>query len=1309
MEDCILVGTFWYDASSQSKDNLTLPNLLFFPPDITGYGSTIINSGIGKSGSIVLDQENIPPCCPIRDKKPSQVASEAFVSWGDQFFKYLNTPTMKKTALPFLFILACLLPCGGFLHAQGGGCSNIIFTVENFQDCSFRVQMDNSSECYTQLSLLLDPGSFSGWTANTQSGWTGTQVSPTEILLTYTGGFFPLGVSVPIEFSIPPGSSPLLYISWNYDCPLGKGCFAEFQLPTCVVVPNNACVQGVKYRECGSLPFTNQPRIAEWPIFLLNSSGVILDSIYTDSNGAYAFCDLPPGNYIVREASRTGWTPRVPASGMYSINLSPGQTQTRNFGNCPAPCQASFTAAPTGNCGQYVLTGTSTGIPPISYQWFTGQSTQSIQVQAPCGPQTFSVSVTCGDGNTSFATQTVNVTDNVPPVLSCPQNQTVQGTLNAANQCVAIVNNIAPTASDNCPMLHIAYNIAPIGPPPGLNDASGTSFAQGVSTVTYAATDCGGTTRTCSFAVTVACTDICPCDLADFQSDLNKGFAITYAYPGCKACFSPVALNDCDTVLWTVNGGSIVGATNGSQSFCQSFNAGTYQVTMTVIRKRSDGTICAQGAITKTVTVTCLVKTPCSVSLFGNPGLSDGAVAGGIDSDGASAGWYGPCGEPVVVSGEPGSHDGWTIDISGNKDAGDVLALLEPVCLHKDSGTISIRYGIKEQGIKGTLHVQLYQGPEFVMNQCDGISCFDLATIDLSPFDSGWLDMELPYDISDWDAPETCGENGVLVRPAIFVTNATSLDEGGAEMNTEIRLDNFCISDVGCTCGTFSNTCIRWWTKIACSPVVCGGAATNLPCPPPGYSYDFTGRFECQGICTSSTVTWTFSGPGGTFTGTTPATPFFSISLLPTYFGAPGLYTLSLQGYCNGIACAPCVFLFNIDCPDSCPCDPAALQTNVEEGFASILSNLGCKGCFSAIALNDCDEVEWFVNNVSVGTAGGRQIFCYNFPGSGTYAVKMIVTRKKSDGTVCGVFTYTRNVTVTCLTIADCDDSVIGNPKFSEGAIAGGLNSGGAAAGWKALSGEPRVLEGQPGGTLDGWAMYLSGNLDSFDILSSMETVCLDKDSGTVSLRLAGDPIPGADIKMGRRPPGSNLAVQFYQGNTLNPYNCNNCFRLADINGLLPLDSGEWLQIEIPYNLNNWTTAESCGDGNGGVPVRFAIAVSGPFGTDQGGLENGYRAELDYICLHGEVVSVRNPSEQRTIRISPNPNPGTFSVELPEAATADMYFSIVGITGQVLLEQSTQADSRLQTVQAGDLPGGLYFLQVISDGVLVATEKFVKK
>jgi uncharacterized repeat protein (TIGR01451 family) len=80
-----------------------------------------------------------------------------------------------------------------------------------------------------------------------------------------------------------------------------------------------------------------------------------------------------------------------------------------------------------------------------------------------------------------------------------------------------------------------------------------------------------------------------------------------------------------------------------------------------------------------------------------------------------------------------------------------------------------------------------------------------------------------------------------------------------------------------------------------------------------------------------------------------------------------------------------------------------------------------------------------------------------------------------------------------------------------------------------------------------------------------------------------------------------------------------------------------------------------------------------------------------------------------TILIYPNPNAGTFRVELFEAATPGMTLRIVSLTGQVLREQPAQAGRVIQTAQTGNLPAGFYLLQVVVEGKVLAVEKFVRQ
>jgi hypothetical protein len=91
------------------------------------------------------------------------------------------------------------------------------------------------------------------------------------------------------------------------------------------------------------------------------------------------------------------------------------------------------------------------------------------------------------------------------------------------------------------------------------------------------------------------------------------------------------------------------------------------------------------------------------------------------------------------------------------------------------------------------------------------------------------------------------------------------------------------------------------------------------------------------------------------------------------------------------------------------------------------------------------------------------------------------------------------------------------------------------------------------------------------------------------------------------------------------------------------------------------------------------------------------------------VSASKEPISAWPITVSPNPNSGVFSVQLPEAAKAGMALRVLGLMGQLLLEQPVQAGTSVQIMQAGALPSGMYFLQVVSGGKVMGVEKFVKE
>ncbi len=319
---------------------------------------------------------------------------------------------------------------------------------------------------------------------------------------------------------------------------------------------------------------------------------------------------------------------------------------------------------------------------------------------------------------------------------------------------------------------------------------------------------CGLQECPCIIKFKVDCPDPCPCDVPAFDVAVSQGFAITKYPTSCKACFSPLALDDCDEVEWHLNTatGPLIGNTIGNQTICHTFSSsGTYTVVMIVTRKKSDGTLCEVFTKSQTVTITCLIISECTDSTFTNPTFSQGANGGGLGSGGTSVGWSAYAGSPLVVEGEPGSFDAWTIQLSGNFDTSEILSSLEPLCLEKSTGTISLRFGIREKGIKAMMFVDLYRGDNFDLNDCEGSSCYELACIQLDGIDTDeWLEMEIPYDLSNWDASDACGDHvGLLVRPAVYIFNHL-VEEQGTDINSVISLDNFCFG------GTLVGTDDRW-------------------------------------------------------------------------------------------------------------------------------------------------------------------------------------------------------------------------------------------------------------------------------------------------------------------------------------------------------------------------------------------------------------------------------------------------------------------------------------------------------------------
>ena len=78
------------------------------------------------------------------------------------------------------------------------------------------------------------------------------------------------------------------------------------------------------------------------------------------------------------------------------------------------------------------------------------------------------------------------------------------------------------------------------------------------------------------------------------------------------------------------------------------------------------------------------------------------------------------------------------------------------------------------------------------------------------------------------------------------------------------------------------------------------------------------------------------------------------------------------------------------------------------------------------------------------------------------------------------------------------------------------------------------------------------------------------------------------------------------------------------------------------------------------------------------------------------------------IKIFPNPATDAFTTTLPEPAPPGMLFRITDLTWRILEETQAETGSERHTIPIEKLPAGLYFLQVVAAGKVLAVEKFVK-
>lgn len=1556
------------------------------------------------------------------------------------------------------------------------------------------------NDCFTEIRYTLESGSFASWSVNDAAGFTADEISPSEIWIHHNAGFLPVGDQTPLLFTLAPDVNTNMLVAYLDDCAqIGCEIFGGIPIESCPD-PQDASIVGVKYRECNSLPYSNQQTIPDWTIQLLDEMGNVLGEQVTDADGAYAFYDLHAGNYIIREGQLPGWTTKVPASGEYSVNLAASEQAERNFGNCPGcscdsiymnvvqlpgtsdtcayvlelnnntefcfeymdvtlnsgiivdffvengfvevidsqnvrflawgaacachyritgsssheisvstsyntgngdvtcsrdfsyscpsspvpppccpagyqfgpelvnngdfelgnqgftntygyfipggptsigkysvlnqsevytannqwtcldhtafsatgkmlivdgyggavaweqtvnvlagksysfsawfnnlviptknyddpqmalfvdnnmiagplnlpetpdewvrlceqwtsmttgpvtlsirmlstadigndvgiddvslrecipppPCQVSISYTQNSDC-TITVSATTTGPQPVTYQWCDGRTDDSFTIfQTPCTTVTYCVTATCADGSTSTAALPVTVSDptppvalcnpgigvvldanctytvttafvdggstdncgiqsmsvsptllvgcidtnvvltvtdwcnntstctmgiqtieSVPPVITCPINISIQGSIGPNGQCTAPFIPPTVSATDNCDPNVMVTNNAP------------TVLSEGPNTITYTATDDCGNQSTCSYVVTVYC-DSCTCGT---YSDLN--YRPTQGAPNISISCGDTLMAACKgPIPWTLNGnfscsGGVCPDTtqmmwmltkpDGSMTGNSMFADPGFNVSIMASEFNMPGCYgLSLKAICGMDTCYCDFKIlvedcPCIED------FEDGSTGQWQTLNGAISNFFDPVLGSNVLKGDDFSGPSWMYNNSSAYSGDWTQNFNNCFCF-------SIRYdsGIPSNPASGTSAISIYQGAT------PSVATKRAVFLVNTPIGNTWTRVCAPVALATgstypsnsygtWTSTSTADFNSIISSVSGI---GVLLDfAGGSSPSEKVYVDDFCIEKCldSCFCGGFTNLYARDKNGTINQAFSCGDEVNIFSCTA-GQGINITGAFNCQGdLCDPEhQIEWTLTGPNNsTHTGNfLDNDPIFGIYLYAAWLSSPGDYTLDMKGNCGGDSCF-CSVTFHIDCPEICPCDMSTIldmEKRVNKGFAISKSLNSCNACFYPLAVSDCETVDWHLGSSStgqlIGSTNGKQSICYTFSTAGTYTITMVVTRLKPGGELCEIFEKSRSVSVSCGVINDCDNTLFANPRFNDMPEAGGLADAGKANGWEAFTGSPLLLE--DGNSEDGWSMVLTGSRDASDVLSSAMPFCIPRnDTGVmeITLRAPTDPIPGCDVKVGKKPPGGGIHISFFTGMS-NPYpNCEgqNCYVLANLEDIIPFDDNGWYNLSIPYDLGDWDPVNFCGDNNAGISAKLAIYVDNYLSQDQfiASVKDG--VVIDDLCIGSKHVGTQNPSLSQSVHVYPNPNNGTFTVVLPSPAKVSTTFRITDISGKTMIERNAEISHIQQQLDLQELPGGLYFLQVVTDGKVLGVEKFVKQ
>mgnify|MGYP002638734272 CR=1 FL=1 len=211
----------------------------------------------------------------------------------------------------------------------------------------------------------------------------------------------------------------------------------------------------------------------------------------------------------------------------------------------------------------------------------------------PVGSTLVTYTATDGSGNSSTATFTITVVDDLAPAfVSFPADQTV---VLSVGQCSAQVFWTAPTVTENCAVSSVTSNLG-----------SGVTLPSGVYPVTYVATDNAGNSTQATFVMTVADQE------APLVSGTPANVSLTLGLGSCAAIATwtpPTASDNC-----------AVSSLSASHLPGSAFPSGTTTVTYTATDPSGNSTVVSFDVVVTDAEAPTIPDLPTFILVGTDPG-----------------------------------------------------------------------------------------------------------------------------------------------------------------------------------------------------------------------------------------------------------------------------------------------------------------------------------------------------------------------------------------------------------------------------------------------------------------------------------------------------------------------------------------------------------------------------------------------------------------------------------------------------------------------------------------------------------------